>query len=196
VVHLLEDNGDSVIQLSLLDHFPTFHANDLLDRASVKALGTMEDIEQKYVRILVMLVIRLLRLDPNPRLRRRQLKLADELSVVARGENGSKTAGEYYEEMRKYAITLAHFFVELGSDADGGFVKWLQQVKAPVSIYVPSEGVRNLATPSDSIHDLGARALFPDCQVYPIQGRGHWDMMEDDGLVANLQSEWQRSAGR
>jgi len=189
LTHLLEDNGDEVVQLSILDHFPTFHAKDLLNRNSMEKWGSPEEIESKSAQVLIGAVIRLLRLDPAVHLRRIHLQLADDLAALARGEATSNSSvQEFYEEMRTYAQMLARFFMEFGYRSDNSFFKWLQQVKAPVTVYVASDGLRAVSTVHDDANDLGAKEVLPDCRVYFVQGRGHFDMMEDDGLVIDLQS--------
>lgn len=68
---------------------------------------------------------------------------------------------------------------------------WEKGLKAPVSVYIASDGMMTTIPEADRAEwaALGATKLWPNAKVHFIPG-GHYDFIGHDKLVDLLQSEW------
>jgi pimeloyl-ACP methyl ester carboxylesterase len=185
---LFEWNGDHVVQLVMLDHFPTlFSLPSLfpLDDETVTTNAPSGALISQCFSQLFGLYAR----DPSPS---RQVIL-ERLTDLLNGRSvDDPIIRSYYEVFIKILTMVANFvlngFAEEsdGSDLRARMERWVTQVKAPVTVIVAKKGT---VVPIPEWDDLGCRACFPDARVTYIDS-GHFSMLEMDTVVDELQHGW------
>ncbi|KAJ7675952.1 Alpha/Beta hydrolase protein, partial [Mycena polygramma] len=186
---LFERNGDHVVQLVNLDHFPTLYALPELfrldeERATNKAASralvvqSFDHLRSLYERDL----------SPSRRI------LMDDLAKAFEGLPVREFVRLYHEVFVKIVTMIARFALELSEGNESGqdlkvrMERWMSQVKAPVTTIVAKDGfVRSI--PIEGWEDLGSRACFSDAKVILVDS-GHFAIYEMDEVVDEMQYGW------
>ncbi|KAJ7637908.1 putative polyketide synthase [Mycena polygramma] len=186
---LFERNGDHVVQLVNLDHFPTLYALPELfrldeetatNKAASRALvvQSFDHLRALYERDL----------SPSRRI------LMDDLAKAFEGLPVREFVRLYHEVFVKIVTMIARFALELSEGNESGqdlkvrMERWMSQVKAPVTTIVAKDGfVRSI--PIEGWEDLGSRACFSDAKVILVDS-GHFAIYEMDEVVDEMQYGW------
>ena len=69
---------------------------------------------------------------------------------------------------------------------------WAKRVKAPLQMIVPENGLTVVVRDYGGIESLGLTELHGngEVQLVPIEGAGHFSMLESDRLIDFLQLGW------
>lgn len=174
---MFEANGDSVSQLALLDHLPTMFF------CPVYGLDRAFDDRRAFHRVCMQGICDALRRDGGGKIPRRH-QLANELWDSFEGRPAPEFAEGYWKTVEKFLNLMVDFMVK----EDRNLVEWMGTIKAPVSVYMASEGMVGTLPEEyrEEWADLGMRLSFPDGRTIPING-GHFDILADEKLVQGLQ---------
>jgi hypothetical protein len=191
---MFEANGDEVAQAAMLDHFPTTILPSIADFEKVDANDP--DVRSLFLARAFEVVDTQLRQDdggffPN------QVEIADQIRNASEGRDASPAIKVRWERMKKALLLLLDFLASLAGpeisnltveESMALLVKWLKGVKAPVSVYIASNGVIE-CLPEEVRQDwkeLGTRECYPDAKLVYANG-GHFGFMGDDRVVKSLQ---------
>ncbi|KDQ18683.1 hypothetical protein BOTBODRAFT_154644 [Botryobasidium botryosum FD-172 SS1] len=195
IARLMEAQGDELVQLAFIDHFPTLFASPAYD------LGTFVlpdgSLHPQLLRHSHEVIQDVLRRDGGGKLVTRH-RLADELAKATKGLPVSEFAQSYHDAVAPFIGMLAKFIAQL-SKGDGEclsiepFLRWLKGTSAPITVYIATDGINGILPPQSGREwsDLGVTKCFPGAKVVDIQG-GHFDMLGSDDLIERLQNEWSR----
>jgi hypothetical protein len=193
---MFEANGDEVIQMTMLDWFPTILSPLIKDFEKVDASNQV--IRNSFLERGLKVVDTQLRQDdgglfPN------QKEAADQLREVTEGRESTPAIKKRWERMTATLFQMLDFLPSIVepeaankqtvAESMASLTSWMRGVKAPVSVYVASNGTVD-CLPEDireEWKDLGVLDCYPDAQVITVKG-GHFGMLADDGLVESLQS--------
>ncbi|KAJ7464985.1 putative polyketide synthase [Mycena galericulata] len=188
VALLFEKNGDHVVQLVMLDHFPIlFSLSSLfhLDKETITTNIPSRALIWQSLNTLFDLYKR----DPSPS----RQTIPDQLTDAFQGRQVTEFGRSFYGAFVNLVTVISHWLLnELGKGGEGLGLKtqlerWMMQVKAPVTIIVAKNGFR-LSLPS-GWDDLGCRGCFPEARVVSVDS-GHFSMFELDAVVEELQHGW------
>lgn len=188
LVHILESNGDDVQQLAMIDHFPTLFYSSIfqIDEETVQRGSP----SQKLVALVITSICDLYRRDKNPARRR----IADELGAALDGGEVTPYIKSYFTTSETITAMTAKFVLDLaGGEIDSipeAIRDWVRQVRAPVSLYLASEGISKCITDSAKEWEtLGAAYCLDEFDVTTTEG-SHFEMMEDRKLISSLEKDW------
>ncbi len=187
IAKLFEDNGDDVVQLAMLDHFPPLFVY------SANRVGNIDPRNpanrEKLVALSRDAIGGLMRRDANWELFKTQLPTFLEAS---KGLPAPVLATTAATTVKKYITLVADFVYDLTTDSTGVsslelMVKWMASVKAPVCVYVARAGAVGGIADEDKEDwaDLGAKYL-PGTRVVPLEG-GHYEFLMNDKVIRGLQ---------
>ncbi|ETW75335.1 hypothetical protein HETIRDRAFT_461285 [Heterobasidion irregulare TC 32-1] len=189
---MFEDNGDEVVQLAMLDHFPTMFqcpvygldGFDLDDPVARRA----------FHKVCMEGICDALRRDGGGKVPRRH-QLANELWDAFNGLPTPEFSQTYWKTVEKFMNLMVEFMLTQGGRGSTGgkrsmepLLDWMKAIKAPVSVYMASEGmIRTLPERYRADWaDLGTRMCFPDARIIRVNG-GHFDILANDELIKSLQ---------
>lgn len=189
---MFEDNGDEVVQLAMLDHFPTMFqcpvygldGFDLDDPVARRA----------FHKVCMEGICDALRRDGGGKVPRRH-QLANELWDAFNGLPTPEFSQTYWKTVEKFMNLMVEFMLTQGAHGSTGgkrsmepLLDWMKAVKAPVSVYMASEGMIGTLPERyrEDWADLGTRMCFPDARIIRVNG-GHFDILANDELIKSLQ---------
>ncbi|KZT62761.1 hypothetical protein CALCODRAFT_477 [Calocera cornea HHB12733] len=172
-----EAAGDQVLQLGFVDHFPLSTMGGGFDlRTAVDKDGMLLPEHMKtIIGNMGHMMIRDSKIDPVRR------TLGEDLLKYVKGESASELATSFVEVMRNYASLETRWIIKqvTGGVASAAwdpkvYVKWLKEVKAPVSMIWGKDGYRNDLPMEwrEPGHVFDAHAVFPDAKLIEVPG-GH-----------------------
>jgi len=114
----------------------------------------------------------------------RRHQLAQELWDSFEGRTAPEFAVGYWTTVEKFLNLMVDFMLK----GDRDLIQWMRTIKAPLSIYIASEGMVGTLPLQyrEEWGDLGMRLAFPEGKKVLIEG-GHFDILATDKLVQNLQ---------
>ena len=114
----------------------------------------------------------------------RRHQLAQELWDSFEGRPAPEFAVGYWTTVEKFLNLMVDFMLK----GDRDLIQWMRTIKAPLSIYIASEGMVGTLPLQyrEEWGDLGMRLAFPEGKKVLIEG-GHFDILATDKLVQNLQ---------
>ncbi|KAJ7046120.1 putative polyketide synthase [Mycena alexandri] len=182
-----ERNGDHVVQLAMIDHFPTLFAlPELLplDTDTVAGYAPSQTLILAEFDQLFDLYGR----DPSPT---RQV-IEQHLRNVLAGLPVPDSIRAYHQVFVKILTMIVRFVLDLPDDGTGraaSFEAWMRQVQAPVTVFVADNGMTPSIEAGAGWEDLGARKCLPDAQVTFVTS-GHFTSLETDEVVDGLEHGW------
>lgn len=198
LVHLFEKNGDTVTQLSFIDHFPTTFLAPVfgldisktpLEHPNARRAFLDEGLENLFVMI---------RRDGRGNLPKRQ-KMANDLRDAYRGlptspfiDNFRTVLDRFLNQIFDFLLTLKEEGRTAGDDKPGKefLENWLKSLKAPVTAYLGTYGMLGSLIPEkhplEEWYDLGIHRCFPNARVTVLDA-GHYDILENPELIRGLQ---------
>ncbi|KDR68930.1 hypothetical protein GALMADRAFT_145946 [Galerina marginata CBS 339.88] len=207
LVQLFENNGDIVVQLSFIDHFPTIFLAPGLGVDIFKTPLCHPTARQEMIAVNVENLFALTYRDGRENLPQRH-KLANELRMAYNDRPSSATADSIRIAYNRFLNQIFDFLLKLKDDAqargqDGqemGFLEdWLKLVKAPVTAYLAMNGLLGCLVlenhRSEEWYDLGIHRCFPNAKV-EILDAGHFDILKNHSLIRGLQDDYILSRAR
>lgn len=193
---MFEANGDKVTQMAMLDYFPTTVSPLLTGLEKIDA--TDPYVREHFLKQGLKVVDTQLRQDdgglfPNQR------EAADQIRDVSEGKESTPAIKQRWERMKATLLQMLDFLPSIADpdvvnkqtveESMTGLLNWMRGVKAPVSVYVASNGMIDCLPEEvrEQWKDLGARECYPNAEVFNIKG-GHFGMLADDMLVKSLQN--------
>ncbi len=184
---LFEDNGDDVVQLAMLDHFPSLFVY------SANQIGNLDPRiprnREKIVALSMDAISGLMMRDANWTIMEKQLQVFLDASNGLPAPALVKTAAE---TASKYITLVADYVYDLTTGSTGVsslelMVKWMAAVKAPVCVYVAKTGSLGFVDDEDKEEwaDLGAKHL-PGARVVSLEG-GHYEFLMNEIVIRDLQ---------
>jgi len=193
VAHLLESNGDEIIQFLQVDHFPTLFTSPICS-FDEETLQTRKPSSK----ILELLVSSLLDIYARESSITRQ-KLGTELADVHRGKEGRQFVESYYHVIRRMSDMTIDFLLRLTEEEgvlhpDDTSIrtcleKWMNKVKTPVTVLVASRGIRTTIPDTGIWSNLGADR-YPGVRNLLIFDAGHFSIFEKKEAVQVLEKDW------
>ncbi|KAK0231808.1 NRPS-like enzyme [Armillaria nabsnona] len=165
-----ERHGDTVSQLAMLDLFPSIFLHQI-------PAVDCPNPRKEFVAAVIKIMLDLTAWDKSRK------STVDGLHSAFNGTGGSPLQRLTMDIARKLAGMIGDFC--LRPDIE----RWMgsmEDVKAPVTVYVAEEGARLIPLPRDEREDLGASRWVPEARVVRVPG-GHMDFLEHDLVVAGLQ---------
>lgn len=201
LVQLLEKNGDTLAQLSFIDHFPTTFLAPVLG-VDISTIPLEHPRARKeFVAASVENLTAMTHRDGGGNLPKRH-KMANELCDAFKGlpvsptmENFKDFLDRFLNQTFDFLLTLQMDARAVGDDVPGmGFLEnWLKSVKAPVTAYLSTYGMLGSLTlenhPPEEWYDLGIRRCFPNAKV-TILDAGHYDILGNPHLLRGLQEDY------
>lgn len=193
LAHILESNGDEIKQLVMIDHFPTLFYSPLfqIDEETVRSGRP----SHKLVSQVAALICDLYRGSKNHALRKVADELAEMTEIMRGGEDIPNSGSpSYLVTLENLTAMTAKFVIDLA----GGEMRaipeairaWVRQVRAPVSLYLASEGISKLITEDgEEWETLGASHCLDNVNVITITGT-HLGILETIRLVGDLEKNW------
>ncbi|KAJ7600479.1 NRPS-like enzyme [Mycena floridula] len=177
---LFEDNGDEIVQLAMMDHFPTAFFTALPE--NIRFDASDPTCRADFIRLSGRSMLRLLPPDSG-------LDISEFQAVF----DGRPTSALYVHTL--YASIAPSFglvfdFIAQFSDEEQ-LVQWMRQVKTQLIVYFASEGVCTVIREmsGEVNEDLGARRCFPNVKIIPFEA-GHFDLLEKEEFVSSIQHDF------
>ncbi|TFK42646.1 hypothetical protein BDQ12DRAFT_719499 [Crucibulum laeve] len=192
LVKLFESNGDEVIQMAMLDHFPMMFLYGMdLDNFDAGHASSRKTFRERGIKGICALMRRD-HADPA-----RRLPLADETRKALHGHPSTPSARLLCKSLEGFLDTIFDFlFTDLMRGTGSystmftleAFIQWIKAVKAPFSLYLAEEGIVKLISTNDleEWNDLGAKRCFPEAPILLADG-GHFEFLENERLIRSLQ---------
>ncbi|KAK0454193.1 NRPS-like enzyme [Desarmillaria tabescens] len=190
LVKLFEDNGDTVSQAVMLDHFPTSFVY------SANKAGNPDPRVPENREILVDGGIEaiggLMKRDANWGSLERSLKA---LRDAWNGVYANEIVKVGVHNIRAYMTAISEFVYDLTTDREGdgrasmeAMERWIRTVKAPIMVVVTKEGaVGSYAEENrEEWADLGVKRCLPDARVVFVGG-GHYEFLTNERVIEVLQ---------
>ncbi|KAK0451172.1 NRPS-like enzyme [Desarmillaria tabescens] len=188
LVKMFEDNGDEVVQATMLDHFPAMFVylanqfgnpdprvpqnNKTMLDAGIAAIGGMMERDSN-----------------RDTLRRTKDLLLEAWNGGAANEISRKSVGT----IKAYITAVTEFVHDLTTDETGAasvelMAQWMRTVKVPITVVVAPEGVAPSVSEEDREMwaDLGVKQCLPNARVVFVKG-GHYEFLTDDVVIRLLQ---------
>lgn len=191
---MFEANGDEVIQMAMLDHFPTSVLPVIGDFKKVDANDS--EVRSRFLERGFEVVDKQLRQDDGG-LFSNQKEAADLIRDVSTGKSTNPAGKLRWERMKGTLLQMLEFFGALAGpdisnltveESMASLIRWMKVVKAPVSVYVASNGMVD-CIPEEARpqwRELGVRECYPDAEVIHVKG-GHFGILADGRLISSLQ---------
>lgn len=188
LVKLFEDNGDVVLQATMLDHFPALliYSANQAGNPDPRIPANMDALFEKGTEAIAEMMMR----DGNPRPLLRSLKKLND-AWHGKCDNDIIRAVSLY--FKSYLMAVSVFVYTLTTCKDGrssmeAMSQWLRTVKAPISVVVALKGCQGSLPEDDKPEwrDLGAKRCLPNTRVDFVDG-GHYEFLTDDKVIRVLQ---------
>lgn len=194
LARIFEKNGDTIVQLVMLDHFPTLFALPFQITVDEQTIRESHP-SRATIWSALYAMCECYRRDATAA----RGKMADELIDAYNGLEVSNYIRDTYNVFEKVVGTIAKLLVELGyydgvyhqDDLRELLSKWYGQVQAPLTLYVASRGMAP-SIPKDW-ENLGSRGYVSNMTVVPVDA-DHFDMLGKDEVVNGLQAGWTKIA--
>lgn len=188
LVKLFEDNGDTVLQAVMLDHFPA-----TLVYSANKA-GNPDPTNPENMKAIIDGGIKaiggLMNRDANWESLQRSLK---QLLDAWDGMYVNDIINIGVHNIKSYLTAITLFLYDLTTERDGRasieiLARWMRTVKAPITVVVAREGSLGSFPKEDREEwaDLGVKRCLPDARVVFVSG-GHYEFLTDDKVIDLLQ---------
>lgn len=185
IARLLEANGDQVVQLLQLDHFPTLYISPIcqLDEKTLRA-------RQPSWALLEMVVDSMCDCYRRDSASRQQIGV--ELSKAHMGLEVRDYIKDYYRVFNRMVSMAVEFLFRLSTGNNETSIRsdleeWIQRIKAPVTVVIASRGI------GPSIQEPGWSKLgtqgCPAVKTVTFDNC-HFDMFERDDVVHMLETGW------
>ncbi|KAJ7751452.1 putative polyketide synthase [Mycena metata] len=182
-----ERNGDHVVQLAMIDHFPTLFAlPELLPLDPETVAGYAPS--QTLILVEFNQLFDLYGRDPSPT---RQV-IEQHLRNVLAGLPVPDSIRSYHSVFIQILTMIVRFVLDLPGDPAGlaaSFETWMRQIQAPVTVFVADNGMTPSIEAGAGWEDLGARKCLPDAQVTFVSS-GHFTSLETDEVINGLEHGW------
>ncbi|KAK0200640.1 NRPS-like enzyme [Desarmillaria ectypa] len=188
LVKLFEDNGDTVSQTVMLDHFPTSFVY------SANKAGNPDPSIPENLKVIVDGGIEaiggLMKRDSNWESLERSLK---QLQDAWNGNDANDIVMIGVHNIKSYLTAVTKFVYDLTTDRDGrasieAMTLWIRKLRAPITVIVAPEGALGSFAKEDQEEwaDLGVKRCLPDARVVFVSG-GHYEFLTDDKVIRVLQ---------
>ncbi|KAK0437128.1 Alpha/Beta hydrolase protein [Desarmillaria tabescens] len=203
LTRILERNGDKVIQLALIDHFPTTFLAPALGVDVTKMPLQHPRARKEFIDTSFDNLVTIIRRDGGGNVLRRH-RLADGLSDARKGLPTAPFIQSHKDILDRFLNQVFDFILVVcrnsempaseiaqrgsGQKTINALEEWLQSVNAPVSIYLGSYGMIG-SVPVEhrkDWYDLGIHRCFPSAKVIHLRA-GHYDILDNDVLIKSLQ---------
>lgn len=192
LARLFETNGDCVVQLAIVDHFPALFVSPifLLDEESVQNRWP----SRKVIKQALDTVCDCHNRDPRPA---RHL-IAQEVTDAFNGLEVRDYIKGFYGVFEKMTVATTRFLIDLvgehGSHHPDNVRQhlsyWMNQVKAPLTVYVAHNGIgATIPDATPGWDDLGCRECMPNANVIYVDA-GHLDIFERKDFAESLEHGW------
>ncbi|KAJ6455209.1 hypothetical protein C8R45DRAFT_846044, partial [Mycena sanguinolenta] len=182
VAKSLEEQGQTVLQLSFIDHFPLVWTHEttasLLRERKLPALA---DKAMAYM-------IELLRRDPAHADRTEQITQLE--AAWARSPQAMEPYISTASITRRLAASLLQFLTDsFYSEPGVEFAHWVSSVRAPLSVLIAEAGMKTMLPDTEGglWEGLGAQLCPTQVEVQALTGVGHFGILADERAVAFLQ---------
>ncbi|KAK0184801.1 NRPS-like enzyme [Armillaria mellea] len=187
LVKLFEDNGDEVVQATILDHFPAmfvYLANKFGNpNPRVESIQAMLDSGMAAIEGMME------RDSNRDTLRRSKNLLMDAWKGGPANEMSRKSVGT----IKAYLTAIAQFVYDLTTDETGAasvelMAQWMKTVKVPITVVVATAGSAGGVSVEDRELwvDLGVKQCLPEAKVVSVKG-GHYEFLTDEAVIQLLQ---------
>ncbi|KAK0464051.1 NRPS-like enzyme, partial [Armillaria novae-zelandiae] len=188
LVKLFEDNGDTVLQVVMLDNFPaTFiYSTNKAGNPDPRNPDNMKGILDGGIKAIGGLMNR----DGNRESLQRSLK---QLLDAWDGMYVNDIINVGVHNIKSYMAATALFLYDLTTESDGKasielLAQWMRTVKAPITVVIAPEGSLGSIPKEDQEEwaDLGVKRCLPDARVVFVSG-GHYEFLTDERVIRLLQ---------
>ncbi len=188
LVKLFEDNGDTVLQAVMLDHFPAtvVYSANKAGNPDPRNSENMKAIIDGGIKAIGGLMNR----DGNRESLQRSLK---QLLDAWDGMYVNDIINTVVHNIKSYLTAITLFLYDLTTERDGRasieiLARWMRTVKAPITVVVAREGPLGSFPKEDQEEwaDLGVKRCLPDARVVFVSG-GHYEFLTDDRVIRLLQ---------
>jgi len=185
---LFEANGDELIELIMIEHFPLLFCTWNFDKESIES-GIAS---RKLVRQGILLLADVYARDGSlgrEKMGKEYLNLFD--GIVTK-PNASNFVGSTNDVVESFIYSTLNFLLALAggdlSSMRARLIQWLRGVKAPLTVYVATEGMIACfpAHMRKDWEDLGARSCRSDAEVITFN-KAHFTILESEDFIKDIQ---------
>ncbi|KAJ6569028.1 hypothetical protein B0H19DRAFT_1065809 [Mycena capillaripes] len=197
LAQMLQEAGGTLIQFAYIDHFPLlllfpgigFHIkeNQPLDFSPAG--------RRAFLAMSFDGTFRMIRSDGDGNVARRH-KLASDLMGAFHGHPNSEFVATFYKTIEDLVHSGLEFLLSLvkargESQLLNSLVDWIETVKAPVTVYVASNGMLSIVEPdySEQWTDLGVNLCHNKPRVVYLDAND-FDVLADKRLLSDLQRDY------
>ncbi|KAK0200585.1 NRPS-like enzyme [Desarmillaria ectypa] len=188
LVKLFEDNGDEVVQATMLDHFPAMFVH-LANKFGNPDPRVPENIKTMLDTGMAAIGEMMERDSNRDTLRRKKNLLLEAWDGGAANEISRKTVST----MKAYITAIAEFVYDLTTDETGAasvelMAQWMRTVKVPITVVIAPAGAPGSVSEEDreTWADLGVKQCLPDARVIFVKG-GHYEFLAGNVVIRLLQ---------
>ncbi len=188
LVKLFEDNGDEVVQATMLDHFPAMFVY-LANKFGNPNPRVQENIKTMLDAGMAAIEGMMERDSNRDTLRRSKNLLMDAWKGGPANEMSRKSVGT----IKAFLTAIAEFVYDLTTDETGAasielMAEWMKTVKVPITVVVAPAGAAGGISVEDRElwADLGVKQCLPEAKVISVKG-GHYEFLTDEAVIQLLQ---------
>ncbi|SJL14874.1 uncharacterized protein ARMOST_18349 [Armillaria ostoyae] len=188
LVKLFEDNGDEVVQATILDHFPAMFVY-LANKFGNPNPRVQENIKTMLDAGMAAIEGMMERDSNRDTLRRSKNLLMDAWKGGPANEMSRRSVGT----IKAYLTAIAEFVYDLTTDETGAasvelMTQWMKTVKVPITVVVAQAGAAGSVPAEDRElwADLGVKQCLPEAKVVSVNG-GHYEFLTDEAVIQLLQ---------
>jgi hypothetical protein len=196
LARLFEKNGDELLQLAFVDHFPLLFASP--GQAPAYELEDVDAAAARAVSDAVKLICDTYAQDPNPARRLYGVGLA----TASRGGLVTPDMMSFYNNIRSLsALYFSHLVETTGGDSSFStsdaqavtttlrhkLVEKVNTINAPITVYIATDGLRAVV-PSDW-QQLGVELCRPGIRSI-LHDATHFNIFENPDFARSLERDW------
>ncbi|KAJ7320878.1 Alpha/Beta hydrolase protein [Mycena albidolilacea] len=193
LARIFEENGDRIIQLAFIDHFPTvFLCPEIGVHASGEHVIDRPMARERFIANSFRSVCDITRRDGGGTARRHEL--AQDLMNAFNGEAASDFAKTFFRTMELYLGAVFDLVIDMSERRDAeslmeGLTAWIKSLKATATVYIASNGVLGEIPTQHRREwwDLGVGRCLLDPKVVYLDA-GHYDVLSSKKLIRDLQT--------
>lgn len=194
---LFESQGDELVQLTFIDHFPLLFASSAF--TSTYEPSVISHIAQSSIKETINMVVEACKRESNVT---RQI-YGQELLAASSGNSAPAHVLAYYSMIQKITTLNCAYCFDLVSKISEWtaldtskrldilqteITTMLQGLSAPITVYIAENGLTQTLSLPEEWHTLGT-ALIPAVHTIMVNS-AHFDIFEQDFFAQHLQSTW------
>jgi len=172
----------------MIEHFPLLFSTWNFDKESVESGIASRELVREGVLLLADVYAR----DGSPGREEMGKEYLNLFDGIVTKSNASKFVGSTYDVVESFIYSSLNFLLAMSagdlSALHDRLIQWLRVVKAPLTVYVATEGMIACLPPHmrKDWEDLGARSCRSDAEVITFN-KAHFTILESEDFIDDIQ---------